>query len=218
MPLLESPRGIAAATASAAPPSCQTAPDHAVPIGSGCFALSDDRRMLAGMVAQGHGIEALCLFLSMTREVLLDLIVHFDLPTPHDRPLRRSGGVHAWKASDFPVLFTGWLQNWSAACIAHHLDRTRGSIWYKARRLGLPKRDRRSLHWPVAAAARTEVIAPAAEAAPAEVVGPTAEAIPAEVIVPAAKVAPAEVTLQSQPYRPGQGACRPSGLSKGRIG
>jgi hypothetical protein len=184
---LESPRW-AAATAPAAQPSRQTAPDHSVPIGSGCFDLVQYRRLLAGMLGQGHGIAALCLFLTITRDVLLDLIVQFDLPTPHDRPLRRSGGVHAWKPSDFPVLLTGWLQNWSAACIAHHLDRKRGSIWYKARRLGLPKRDRRALHWPAAETVPAAVNAPAAEAVTAAVMAPAAEAGPAEVIVPESTV------------------------------
>jgi hypothetical protein len=100
------------------------------------------------MMARGHGAEALCLFLTLTRDALVDLIVQLDLPTPHDRPLRRSGGARAWKQRDFQVLLDGWLGNWSAAAIADRLGRSRGSIWYQARRLGLAKRERRLLHWP----------------------------------------------------------------------
>jgi hypothetical protein len=114
----------------------------------GRFSQRQYRTLLSGMLAQGHGIDALCLFLALTRDRIFDLIVQLDLPTPHDRPLRRSGGAHAWKQSDFPVLLDGWFSNWSAACIADRLGRSRGSIWYQGRRLGLPKRERRSLHWP----------------------------------------------------------------------
>jgi len=115
---------------------------------AGRFSHGQYRTLLSGMVAQGHGIEALCLFLTFTRDALFDIIVQLDLPTPHDRPLRRSGGARAWKQSHFQLLLDGWLNNWSAACIADRLGRSRGSIWYQARRLGLPKRERRSLHWP----------------------------------------------------------------------
>ena len=103
--------------------------------------------LLSGMVTRGHGIEALCFFLALTRDRLFDLIVQFNLPTPHDRPLRR-GGARAWTQSDFPILLDGWLNNWSAACIADRLGRSRGSIYYQTRRLGLARRDRRLLHWP----------------------------------------------------------------------
>ncbi|WP_158803497.1 hypothetical protein [Acidisoma sp. L85] len=115
---------------------------------AGHFDQGQYRSLLRGMFAQGHGIEALCFFLAVTREALFDLVVQFNLPTPNDRPLRRSGGARAWKQTDFTVLLDGWLNNWSAACIADRLGRSRGSIWYQARRLGLPKRERRSLHWP----------------------------------------------------------------------
>jgi hypothetical protein len=128
-------------------------PDAASPTRPiGRFSQGQYRRLLGGMFAKGHGIEALCFFLTLTRETLLDLVVQLDLSTPHDRPRRGSVGVRAWKQSDFTVLLDGWLGNWSAACIGDRLGRSRGSIWYQARRLGLPKRERRSLHWPEQAA------------------------------------------------------------------
>ena len=52
------------------------------------------------------------------------------------------------EAERFQVLLDGWLNSWSAAYIADRLGRSRGSVWYQARRLGLPKRERRLLHWP----------------------------------------------------------------------
>jgi hypothetical protein len=115
---------------------------------SGRFSQGQYRLLLGRMSEQGHGIEALCFFLALTRDELSELIVQFDLPTPHDRPRRRSSGTRAWPQSHFEVLLDGWLNNWSAACIGDRLGRSRGSIWHQARRLGLPKRDRRALHWP----------------------------------------------------------------------
>ncbi len=114
----------------------------------GPFTLSQYKLLLVGMMARGHGLQALCLFLSMTRDALLDLIVECDLKTPPDHPLRKSGGKYAWREADFPILLKGWLENWSAACIAQQLKRSRPGIWTKARRLGLPRRERRGLHWP----------------------------------------------------------------------
>lgn len=105
-------------------------------------------QLLTGMVAQGHGIEAICLFLSLTRDSLLDLVVRLDLPTPHDRPQRRTGGARAWLASDYATLLSGWLGNWPTGCLAQQVGRSRGSIWAKSRRMGLPKRERRLLSWP----------------------------------------------------------------------
>lgn len=112
------------------------------------LSLAQYRQVIPGMLAEGHGIQALCLFLTLTRDALLDLVVQLDLPTPHDRPVRRSGGKHAWQPSEFPVLLHGWLENWSAACLADQLRRSRGAIWSKTRRMGLLRRERRLLHWP----------------------------------------------------------------------
>ncbi len=106
------------------------------------------RLLILGMMARGHGIDALCVVLSIARDALLDLIVELDLPTPGDQPFRKAGGKYAWRPDEYPVLMRGWVENWSAAAIAHRLGRSRGGIWSKARRLGLPGRDRRSLHWP----------------------------------------------------------------------
>jgi hypothetical protein len=157
-PLEDPHRGDATAPTLAPPPAKRSAPHPRL----GHFDLGQYRLLLDGMLAQGHGIEALCVFLTLTRDALFALLVELNLPTPHDRPLRRSTGARAWKGADFPILLEGWLNNWSAACIGHHLGRSRGSIWYKARRLGLPKRERRLLHWSERAVAEP-LLAPNAE-------------------------------------------------------
>ena len=115
---------------------------------AGPFSATQYRQLLTGMLGRGLGIDALCLFLALTRDVLLDLVVQFDLPTPHDRPIRRTGHRHAWGPSDYSTLLAGWLGHWPTACIAQEIKRSRGSIWAKTRRMGLPRRDRQSLSWP----------------------------------------------------------------------
>ena len=45
-------------------------------------------RVLAGMAAAGHGLQAICLYLGLTPTVLLEHFVRLGLATPHDRPLR----------------------------------------------------------------------------------------------------------------------------------
>ncbi|NPD66350.1 hypothetical protein HN018_23320 (plasmid) [Lichenicola cladoniae] len=87
--------------------------------------------------------------MTLTREVLLDLVVLLDLPRPHDATLRRAGGSQAWLAQDYSVLLAGWMGNWPTLCIAEQIGRSRGSIWAKTRRMGLPRRERRSLVWPI---------------------------------------------------------------------
>ncbi len=106
--------------------------------------------LVAGMISQGLGIEAICFVLTMAREVLLDLVVDHGLPSPHDRPMRAGSGTRAWRQGDYAVLVAGWLQNWQAAGIAQTIGRSKGSVWAKARRLGFPRRDRRGLVWPAA--------------------------------------------------------------------
>jgi hypothetical protein len=103
--------------------------------------------VLAGMVAAGQGIEALCLYVGLARTVLLDRIVALDLPTPHDRPLRRPCGKHPWLAGDVQELTRLWVAGVRVVCIANLLRRSPGAIWSKARRTGLPKRDRTKQIW-----------------------------------------------------------------------
>lgn len=102
--------------------------------------------VLKGMVAAGHGIEAICFFLGLTRDALLDRIVALDLPTPHERAMRRPCGKRPWAAITVRHLIGFWIAGVRVVSIASELDRSPGSVSSKARRLGLPKRDRNQLH------------------------------------------------------------------------
>ena len=107
-------------------------------------------RLVSALVRHGHGIEALCFFLSLAREALCDLVVQLDLPTPPDVAFRPRHGVHAWSQDDYRRLMTAWADDWRCAAIAETLGRSKSSVWGKARRLGLPGRDRRALCQPAA--------------------------------------------------------------------
>ena len=108
-------------------------------------ALSPIDHVLAGMVAAGQGIEAICLYLGLAREALFERIVALGLATPHDRAMRRPGGKRPWQASEVHELIRLWLQGIRVVCIAEQIGRTPGAVSSKARRLGLPKRDRKLL-------------------------------------------------------------------------
>ena len=98
---------------------------------------------LPGMVARGHGVETLCLYLKLARAVLFDAIVSLGLPTPHDRAHRWAGGRNRWQPDDVSLFIVLWMDGWAAASLAERFGRSRGAIWSKGRQLGLPKRERR---------------------------------------------------------------------------
>lgn len=106
------------------------------------------RRVLCGMISKGHGIELLCSYLGLTRTALLDLVVGLDLPTPHDRQVRRPGGRNPWPFGDTAAFIVLWMAGWRAESLALRFGRTRGGIWAKARQVGLPGRDRKLLFSP----------------------------------------------------------------------
>ncbi len=106
-------------------------------------ALTSFDAILCGMVAAGLGIEGLSLYLGLTRTGLLDRLAFLGLPTPHDRPMRRAGGKNPWSAEDVRLLIALWTDGAHVLSIAETLGRTRGAIYSKRRRLGLPSRDRK---------------------------------------------------------------------------
>ncbi len=97
---------------------------------------------------RGHGIEAVCLYLGLARTALLDLVVELDLPTPHDRPLRKAGGRKPWTSADIALFIVLWMAGWHAESLGDRFRRSPGSAWYKARQLGLPRRDRKRIFRP----------------------------------------------------------------------
>ena len=101
------------------------------------------QRALPGMVARGHGMETLCLYLKLAQAVLFDMVVALGLPTPHDRAHRRAGGRRPWQPDDVSLFIVLWMEGWAAASLAQRFGRSRAAIWSKGRQLGLPKRERR---------------------------------------------------------------------------
>ncbi len=101
---------------------------------------------LSGMVAKGHGIEALCLFLDILQVDLLARVVALDLYTPHNGAVRRTSGIrHAWQVGEIRQLIDLWQLNLSCQYVSAKLERSTGSIRSKARWLGLPRRPRDSI-------------------------------------------------------------------------
>jgi len=98
--------------------------------------------VLAGMVAAGLGIEALCFYLSISRTDLLDRVAVLGLPNPPERPLRRSSRT-GWTPEDVRQLAELWALGVRAAVIAEVLGRSVGAIYGQRRRFGLPARARR---------------------------------------------------------------------------
>lgn len=108
---------------------------------SGCFPLD---RVLIGMVAAGQGIEAITTFLGLSRDLLQECLVRLGLRTPHDRPLRKPG-PRGWSAIDTMCLITWRVAGIHPETIGLRLRRSPGSVRAKARRLGIPAAERRSL-------------------------------------------------------------------------
>lgn len=106
------------------------------------------QRILPGMVARGHGIDALSLYLGLARTVLLDLVVELDLPTPHDRPLRKPGGRNPWTFADTTLFVLLWMAGWHVESLGERFGRSAGGARYKSRHLGLPRRDRKLVFRP----------------------------------------------------------------------
>ncbi|WP_312654951.1 hypothetical protein, partial [Escherichia coli] len=80
--------------------------------------------------------------------VLLDLVVELDLPTPHNRPPRKAGGRNPWSFTDTALFIVLWTAGWHAESLGERFGRSSGGIWAKARRLGLPRRDRKLVFRP----------------------------------------------------------------------
>ena len=107
------------------------------------------QHVLPGMVARGHGIDALCLYLGLARTALLGLLGELDLPTPNDRPLRKPGGRNPWSLADTTLFIVLWVGGWHSESLGERFGRSAGSSRYKARHLGLPRRDRKLVFRPL---------------------------------------------------------------------
>lgn len=102
-------------------------------------------RVLAGLIDQGHGREACAAYLGLSDEQLMSRIVHLDLPTPGDRPMRVGHGSHAWDVAAIRRLIDLWIRDLTTSRIATLLGRSPSGVRSKARWLGLYRRARNSL-------------------------------------------------------------------------
>jgi hypothetical protein len=104
--------------------------------------------VLRGMVSAGQGIEVLCLFLELTRGQLDDHLIRLGLATPHNRPMRKAGGIKAWSVADVIRLIAWRVAGVHPEIIGLKLGRSAGAVRSKARRLGLRAPPRKLLHKP----------------------------------------------------------------------
>ena len=100
--------------------------------------------VLAGMVAAGQGIQSICLYLGLTRPALDEHLVRLGLRTPHERPLRKPG-PRGWSVLDTIRLIAWRVAGIHPETIAQRLGRSANAVRAKARRLGLPRPDRKAL-------------------------------------------------------------------------
>ncbi|HUB48402.1 MAG TPA: hypothetical protein VMB73_25785, partial [Acetobacteraceae bacterium] len=112
-------------------------------------------RLLAGLVAAGQGVQALCLLLGLTQGALDEHIVRLCLPAPHDRPLRKPG-PKGWSIRDKIRLIFWRLLGVHPEIIGQRLEKPRSAnaVRAQARRMGMPTPARRELHKPDPASLR----------------------------------------------------------------
>lgn len=105
--------------------------------------------LLCGMVAAGQGVEAICLYLGLTRAALDAAVARLGLPAPHGRPLRRPAHPHAWSAEDTFRLIAWRIAKYKTSHIARQFGRSPKSVRARCRRLGVPTPARGEVRvWP----------------------------------------------------------------------
>jgi hypothetical protein len=101
-------------------------------------------RVLEGMVGAGFGIVAICLYLDLTRAALDLSLARLGLRTPHGRPLRKPGAKF-WSVTDTRRLILWRQTGIHPDVIGVRLNRSANAVRGKARRLGIPAPDRKTL-------------------------------------------------------------------------
>lgn len=120
-------------------------PMHAPCIGDALRSLSALGLALGGIIAAGHGLSAICFLFGVTPDWLLGQVDALGLATPSDRPLRKAAGSNLWTPEQVQQLVQLWPTNLYASYIAQRIGRTPASVRYKAKWLGLARRERASL-------------------------------------------------------------------------
>lgn len=101
--------------------------------------------LLPSLVASGFTVPALCELLSLAEEELRTMLDIRALPATGARGLRKSTTSGAWTVIQMQYLLVLWTTNLFATGIAAYIGRSAGSVRYKAKALGLPRRDRMAL-------------------------------------------------------------------------
>jgi hypothetical protein len=97
------------------------------------------------MIRAGLGVETVCSYLGLSRDVLDYNLVRLDLPTPHDKP-RRKGGRRAWMDDELRCGIYWRCLGIHPESIGIVFGRSAGAVRSKMRRLGVPAPDRKKLH------------------------------------------------------------------------
>jgi hypothetical protein len=101
--------------------------------------------LLAGMIRAGLGVEAVCSYLGLSRDILDYNLVRLDLPTPHDKP-RPKGGRRVWMDDELRCAIYWRCLGIHPESIGIGLNRSTGAVRSKMRRIGVPAPDRKKLH------------------------------------------------------------------------
>jgi hypothetical protein len=101
--------------------------------------------LLTGMIRAGLGVETVCSYLGLSRDILDYNLVRLDLPTPHDKP-RRKGGRRAWIDDELRCAIYWRCLGIHPESIGIVFGRSTGAVRSKMRRLGVPAPDRKKLH------------------------------------------------------------------------
>lgn len=101
--------------------------------------------VIAGLLSAGFGVDGISLALGLASTGVLECISRASLELPPAKSIRKSRGKNLWHPDDIQQLVALWLAGINAESIAVALRRSRSSVYYKKRRLGLPTRSRRGL-------------------------------------------------------------------------
>ena len=99
-------------------------------------------KVLAGLVASGCRMDAICAILGLHEEFVLDEVVKLGLSTPSSTLRPRKTTSRSWRFDEIGQLILGWTAAMPAKSISVTLMRSTGAIYSKARALGLPPRSR----------------------------------------------------------------------------
>jgi len=103
--------------------------------------------VLMGMIGAGLSIEAISAYLGFTRTEIAEKLAAIGLDPPSEKPLRLIRSSRGWTLEEVRYLVHWWRQGAQVRSIADAIGRSIGGVRGKAKRLGLPQRDRHMLFY-----------------------------------------------------------------------